>query len=912
VSEDGQDELATKREAAAPLHRAIPGLDRGSMVGRYVILDVVGQGGMGVVYSAYDPELDRKVAIKLLQASSGGSSSGGQAWLVREAQAMARLSHPNVIAVHDVGVLPGDRMFVAMELVEGDTLRTWLKTPHTWREVLEVMRAAGAGLAAAHAVGLVHRDFKPENVLIGADGRVRVMDFGLARLRPDDEPSTPASRNSDLDIEARSPLSEQLTEAGTVMGTPAYMAPEVHDGAGASVRSDQFAFGVALYEALYRDRPFDKQQLVAPRDTVPKPKPPPDLGIPARIQRAVMRAIAIESSERFATMDDLLAELAYDPLAGRRRVAIGAAAGMVAIAITGGVYAMTRTRVERGCTGAEPRLAGVWDAAVKQAVRAGFGASKKPYAASSYAALERALDGYMKEWSAATVGNCEATHVRHEQSEQVQMLRQSCLDQQLEEVRVLTDQLKTPSDALVERADKVVLDTSGGGLPPISQCANVIALALPDRPSEADRAKYDELQKQIAFARGQAIAGMVLPALTSASKVEAGAKLIHSEGLEADALLVRGGALTLAGNIDDALAALDRSTWAAMRARRDDIVAQAALSAAIANAEQRSSPDVAEMWLKLSQAAATRVGIDKLLATRALQAQGVIEADRGQLKQAVATHQKALAAAEAAYGPDSPALWQSEEVLAASMSKAGAWVDAIPHFERSLKLRESAVGPDHPDVALIVSNLGACYDHAGDGTRALALFQRALRTREKIYGPNSPFLIATLNNLADFEMHNGDPASALVTIERARAIAEKAPGKASSIYHIIATTRAEVLGTLGKVAEARTAFDEIIAFEIQLKSPELGTTLAARGALELRERAWAAAAGFEERSIAAYEASDKDHLELWRPLAGLATAKRALDPKADVKPLLERAIAIGEKAQLKAADLQPIKDALAR
>src|SRR5439155_4886385 len=218
------------------------------------------------------------------------------------------------IAMHDVGTLPGHRVFVAMELVDGPTLRTWFKKEtRTWREVVAVMRQAGAGLAAAHAVGLVHRDFKPDNVLIGADGRVRVMDFGLARLRPADEPATPASRNSDVDIEGRSPLSEPLTEAGTVLGTPAYMAPEMHDGAGASVRSDQFAFGIALYEALYRQRPFDKKALEPPRATVPKPRPAPDVGVPARIQRAVLRMIAIDPPERFAGMPDVLDELAYDP-----------------------------------------------------------------------------------------------------------------------------------------------------------------------------------------------------------------------------------------------------------------------------------------------------------------------------------------------------------------------------------------------------------------------------------------------------------------------------------------------------------------------------------------------------------------------------------------------------------------------
>ncbi len=269
VDERSGDE-ATRREGTGDRVRparedteAEAHLPRGTLVGRYVVLDVLGEGGMGVVYRAFDPELDRMVAVKLLQAKPGGSQSaaGGQAWLLREAQALARLSHPNVVAVHDVGSLPGDQVFVAMELVAGKTLREWLKTPRSWRDVMPIMLEAGAGLVAAHHAHLIHRDFKPDNVIVGEDGRARVMDFGLARLRPDDAEPTPASRSSDLQIESRSPLTAELTIAGTVVGTPAYMAPELYRGEGAGARSDQFAFGVALYEALFRARPYKRDEL---------------------------------------------------------------------------------------------------------------------------------------------------------------------------------------------------------------------------------------------------------------------------------------------------------------------------------------------------------------------------------------------------------------------------------------------------------------------------------------------------------------------------------------------------------------------------------------------------------------------------------------------------------------------------
>src|SRR5262245_37690244 len=206
---------------------------------------------MGVVYAAYDPELDRRVALKLLHA---GGSVEARKRLLREAQAMARLAHPNVIAVHDVGTW-GDEVFVAMEFVEGPTLAERVRDEEPgWREVLDLYLQAGEGLAAAHVAGIVHRDFKPQNALVGRDGRVRVLDFGLARgtgaLPPREAEEGPDSGA------APGLLVTPLTRSGSRMGTPAYMSPEQFEGLPADELSDQFSFCVALYEALYGERPF--------------------------------------------------------------------------------------------------------------------------------------------------------------------------------------------------------------------------------------------------------------------------------------------------------------------------------------------------------------------------------------------------------------------------------------------------------------------------------------------------------------------------------------------------------------------------------------------------------------------------------------------------------------------------------
>ena len=251
-------------------------LERGDAVGRYLVLDRLGAGGMGVVYTAYDPELDRRIALKLLApALESTGATAGRARLVREAQAMARVTHPNVVTVHDVGEHDG-QVFVAMELVDGDTLTAWRSASvRTWSDELAVMRAAGRGLAAAHAKGLVHRDFKPDNVMVARDGRVLVMDFGLARAQGEAGGST--SPFEALVHEDNSALSVELTRQGAIMGTPAYMAPEQHLGGETDARSDQFSFCVALYEGLWRARPFEARRSPRWRPTssrVHRPRPP--------------------------------------------------------------------------------------------------------------------------------------------------------------------------------------------------------------------------------------------------------------------------------------------------------------------------------------------------------------------------------------------------------------------------------------------------------------------------------------------------------------------------------------------------------------------------------------------------------------------------------------------------------------
>ena len=379
-------------------------------IGRFTVLRLLGEGGMGVVYAAYDYDLDRKVAIKLVRETATAGTQGHTSML-REAQAMAKLSHPNVVQIYEVGE-HDEQVFVAMEFVKGRTLTAWLgEAPRTWRESRDMFVQAGHGIAAAHAEGLVHRDFKPDNVLIGADERARVADFGLAgaaaRGGQGEVPRDSLARLLSLDAE--------LSIAGAIQGTPAYMAPEQHLGGETDARSDLFAFCVALWEALAGERPFAGDTLEALAESVtsgalrPWPVAAP---APAWLQAALTRGLAVDPAARPATMDALLFDLTCDlrqPV--RSRVAIvSAALGVFGLMTAAAVYLGTRE-----VPPTEEELAEI--AALTTAARDAAATRHWVYPAADTTddtAIRRVVALEALEGSAATPARAEATSLRRE------------------------------------------------------------------------------------------------------------------------------------------------------------------------------------------------------------------------------------------------------------------------------------------------------------------------------------------------------------------------------------------------------------------------------------------------------------------------------------------------------------------
>ena len=436
----------------------------GTHVGRYVLRDRLGAGAMGVVFTAHDPELDREIAIKLLRSDLAEDAPRLPltARLLREAQAMARLAHPNVVAVHDVGWF-GDHIFIAMELVKGQTLAQWLAAAHrSVAEVLAMFVAAGNGLAAAHAAGLVHRDFKPENVLVGLDGRVRVTDFGLA----------------DRAMAAGAPgAAAECDNPGQLAGTPFYMAPEQLAGRPVDARSDQFGFCVAVYAALTGKHPLRRDGAIA--------KLPPRDRLPGWLWRRLRRGLAADRGQRYPSMDDLLVQLAHGPRRQRRirvATAVVVACGVALAAIGLGADHSEVGIAGPRCGGAEHLLAGVWDPSRALAIERVFHASQRSDAAAVFTAASLVLDQYANEWVAMRTDACERAGRNGHAPDPARNLRIDCLDARRGELRALTDRLVTAGDQLIDGA--VIAARALGSL---GVCADDVALLRPGNPETAPR-----------------------------------------------------------------------------------------------------------------------------------------------------------------------------------------------------------------------------------------------------------------------------------------------------------------------------------------------------------------------------------------------------------------------------------------
>lgn len=784
-----------------PRPRRIPAgertLEKGTIVGRYVVLDRIGAGGMGVVYSAYDPDLNRKVALKLVRPRSGPDD---QTRTLREAQALARLEHPNVVTLFDVGSFE-ERVFLAMELVDGTSLRGWWEAgERSWREVVAVFIAAGEGLAAAHDKQLVHRDFKPGNVLVGNDGRVRVTDFGLARgshgeavdvewneaerhaatpRTPRSGPSRgPRAAASRTPASSRDLLGHELTQAGTVVGTPPYMAPETFRGAGGEA-ADQFAFAVSLYQALYRQLPFEVAATGDARWIIKKP--PAARAVPAWLHKLVVRGLAEDPSQRFATMRVLVAALKNDPRIRRRRIAIGI--GAAAFLGAGVAFAITRPDPQESliCQGADQKLVGVWDARQNVAVRAGLIASGFPGAADAADRTAAVLDRYAAGWARMHTETCQATRVRGEQSEEILTLRMTCLERRRVDLEALTNVLAKPSAAQAARAVE-----SAEALPPLSYCADIDALRAPvPPPADAKlRARTDALYKELATAK-----------LTlDLARLDAIARNVDALGwapLAAEAHFARCQILLRANQRDEALSACMQASTAALAGNDDRILARAfTLRAGIFGGLGQIESGRRE--LTYAEAITGRLG-DETLEVRLMMTRAWLDAREARVESALAWADRAIAAADKSQRMTSLDKAAAYQNLGAIFGTLAHHDRSISAFRRAIELIERVQGPNSGELVDPLSKLASGLASRGRLDEALQSYQRALRIAELVYGAEHATVGTSLLDISALLLSDGRREEALAAVDRATKIIERAYPEGHAYRGLIQLQRGFVL-----------------------------------------------------------------------------------------------------------------------
>jgi len=934
--------------------RAKANLERGAVVGRYVVLDEIGAGAMGAVYRAYDPELDRSVALKVVDSAATPDAA---ARLAREAKALAQLSHPNVVAVHDVGSYNGD-VFIAMGLVEGRTLRQWRtegSTPPPLSEVIDVFAAAGRGLAAAHRAGIVHRDFKPDNVLLGDDGRVQVVDFGIARA-PEQDGDVPDAwgdtaqwerlsnkeQERDKDPETSqtiNKLSAPLTHAGAMLGTPAYMSPEQFRCQPADAKSDQFGFCVALYEALYGRRPFAGQAVVELRANIlaGNVRPPPsDSRVPARVRKIVERGLRVAPSERYPSMDDLLSELARDPRATATRVALAAGALLIAalalVAIFRGPAAPTL------CTSEDRHLRGVWDEARRAAARDAFLASERPFAAATVERVAAELDGYSQDWVAMRTETCEATHVAGTQSEHLMDLRIACLDDRLSSLSALVDVFTGAVDAeTVEKALPAAIE-----LPRLDGCADTRALtaAIPPPEDAATRARVKSLRRRLADARALEATGRYADALAVTGDMQTEVGGVGYEPLEAELLLRTGTLQLLAGEFDSAEKTLREAILHGARARDDVLTADAWIRLMETLAEQARYDDA--LALKLgTRSAVVRAGDEPRQEGTLEKAIGGLLYSKGQYDLAFEHKQRALDLTVSALGADHPIVAGALNSLGNNYYARGRYDEARHHWERALEIREEALGAEHPLVALSVYNLGIVAYSEARYQRSETMFRRALRLFRQAYGEEHPHTAAAYHAVGNLMLNLGRHADAEVPLRRSLALREDLLGASHPLTGSSLHTLGQVLNLAERPDEAERFIRRALGIwseKLGAGHPKIGTGHLAAGESASLRGDFAAAAreygkGLEilrgafgeehdhvalayayradaltgagrlpdaerdyRRALELYEAlRDDDHPDLAVPLAGLGECYLAMGRLDDARPLLERALAIRDK-----------------
>lgn len=755
---------------------------------------------MGVVYEALDPDLDRKVALKVLRPSTLDPSAVDRFAL--EARALAKLRHPNVVTVYEVGT-DGDDRFIVMDLVQGGTLRDWMETSRPWRDVVRMFMAAGQGLQAAHDAGLVHRDFKPDNVLV-EDELPRVVDFGLAAGADDSLTTTsPADRGEFPDPALR-------TQTGAFVGTPVYMAPEQARG-DATPASDQYAFCVALFEALQGRRPHAELEskgfsaMVVAREA-PLPSGVPH-GVPRWLRQVIARGLSPDPADRWPSMTALLSALRRVEGVGRRRTfMVAAGLGLTTTAAIVGSQWNEGGVAADPCATAGAVLDDVWSDAKRAEIQRTFVDTGLPYAADTWRRVTPQLQAYAEQWAHAAQRSCVADLAAPDPIPPLNQARRRCIERRRSDfTSLLATFARADSDTIEHAVD------AAATIPPLSSCedAALVQQQLERGPAHgvAPSSLYDRVAaSDVAFRTGDDAT-----AASEAHQALDAAAAIPDHELAALASLVLASVHRRAGDVDaaatvagDAVSSAERLGDTRLRVKaqlllvtilselREFDAATRQIRFIRASLGRLSDPprmvtelQLLEGWLLQHkgelESALRRFEHAEALAREqdpvnsrqvgmSLSGQGTTLGELGRYEESVAIQRRAIEQLAARVGPATPQVIRARTQVAASLSNLGRGAEAIEEAKRTVVDADAVLGEDSVLAARARATLAVAYASQGKLTESELLLRAAAVTLEKKYGPKNPASADAWTNLGRVLGHAGKSEEAVNVLEHARAI----------------------------------------------------------------------------------------------------------------------------------------------
>jgi len=723
-----------------------------AQIGRFTVLKLLGSGGMGEVYAAYDPDLDRRVALKVLhaQVSQSSSSSTARARLLREAKALAKLSHPNVVAIYDVGTV-NEQIFIAMEFVKGMTLTKWMRQPpepladgtenkfRAWSDILALFLQAGRGLAAAHKAGIIHRDFKPDNVLLGRDGRIRVVDFGLARADGGhaERPDTFADAIKSLSNQSSSVFELRLTRTGGMAGTPAYMAPEQYLNLQVDARTDQFSYCVALYEGLYGERPFRGDTIARVRKAVINGEiveAPKESEVPNWLRNILLRGLSVHPGARYPSMDALLAELSDDP--GRPQQSWLRALMVLCVGLMIATFGFFQLREQdeghlldgSSCQAAAAPLAEAYGPDRERELEQRFADSGLADANQTWRRVDDLLDEMTADLSRTFRYLCLLDQIRGDSRNDFVEHQRACLERRLGPLHALSEGLgELPAAAQGHALSAAYALLS---LTPCSDPSSLqVRVETSEDPKLADLST--RLRADLDRARATAWLGRPDEALTITRQVSTEAGHIDNFAVRAEAYLLQGQLEDLRGDYEGAERSLKEALWHAEASRHDEVAIDSlTLLVRVLGVDLQRHDDADRLTPRLT-AAVRRLG-DKRRDARAQRNLGLAESARGHTDAAIVRLQAAAETARSIPGSYGRLLGASIRVeLGRALTLAKRLDEALDHHKRAIETLESTMGTNNPAVAR--GSLALCETWAakGDTARSFRACRRALELRSE-------------------------------------------------------------------------------------------------------------------------------------------------------------------------------------